>query len=102
MQKPIYVNWGMVPYNEGSWIQRYGPGQERAPGINFTPAGVPAREGKAQTRTNPGYETLIQPDGPVYFCGDHVSHIVGWQEGAAQSSLRAVQMISDKVKAKRA
>jgi monoamine oxidase len=33
--------------------------------------------------------------------GDHVSHILGWQEGAAVSSLRAVQMISDRVKATR-
>jgi monoamine oxidase len=45
---------------------------------------------------------LIEADGPVYFVGDHVSHIVGWQEGAALSSLRAVQMISDRVKAARA
>ncbi len=102
IEKPIYVNWGKVAYNEGSWIQRYGPGQERAPGITFTPSGVPAKEGKAQTRTNAGYQTLTEPDGPVYFVGDHVSHIVAWQEGAAVSSLRAVQMISDKVKAKNA
>jgi monoamine oxidase len=49
-----------------------------------------------------GYETLIQPDGPIYFIGDHVSHILGWQEGAALSSLRAIQLLSDRVKASRA
>jgi monoamine oxidase len=50
----------------------------------------------------PAYEQLIAPDGPIYFVGDHVSHILGWQEGAALSALRAVQMISDRVKAARA
>ena len=33
-----------------------------------------------------GYQTLLEPDGPIYFAGDHVSHIVGWQEGAAISA----------------
>jgi monoamine oxidase len=47
---------------------------------------------------DPGYEVLLQPDGPIYFVGDHVSHIVGWQEGAAVSSLRAVKMLSARVK----
>jgi len=27
----------------------------------------------ARTQTNPGYETLIEPDGPILFAGDHVS-----------------------------
>jgi monoamine oxidase len=48
---------------------------------------------------NPGYETLIEPDGPIVFAGDHVSHIVAWQEGAALSALRAVQQVCDRVKA---
>jgi monoamine oxidase len=79
------VGWHRVPWNEGSWIGSWGPG-EAARG-----EAVPA-----------GYETLIQPDGPVYFVGDHVSHILGWQEGAALSSLRAIQLLSDRVKASRA
>lgn len=85
LEKPIYVGWHRVPYNEGSWIDSYGPDEPSFPG----PLGK-------------GYETLIQPDGPVYFAGDHVSHILGWQEGAALSSLRAVQMISDRVRTGRA
>jgi monoamine oxidase len=87
LQKPIYVSWGKVPHNEGSWIRSYGPGQSRMWGT----LGVPAPP-------LPGYATLLAPDGPVYFVGDHVSHIVAWQEGAAVSSLRAVQMLSDRVK----
>lgn len=85
LEKPIYVGWRQIPYNEGSWIASYGPDEVSYPG----PLGK-------------GYRTLIEPDGPIYFVGDHVSHILGWQEGAALSSLRAVQMISDRVRATRA
>ncbi len=95
LEKPIYVGWGSVRHNQGSWIASYGPGQERAPGALTTRTGMPAHPAAAQTQTNPGYETLIAPDGPIYFAGDHVSHIVGWQEGAALSSQRAVRMIAD-------
>jgi monoamine oxidase len=61
--------------------------------------GQPLSPGAAKTQMNPGYETLIEPDGPIIFAGDHVSHIVAWQEGAAVSALRAVQQVSDRVKA---
>ena len=44
---------------------------------------------------------MIEADGPIYLAGDTISHIVGWQEGAALSARRAVDMISDKVKAAR-
>jgi monoamine oxidase len=105
LEKPLYVGWGRVPYNEGSWIRSYGlvPVQEQqAPGV--TPnrqTGIGLQPGVARTQSNPGYETLIQPDGPIYFAGCHVSHIVAWQEGASLSALRAVQMINDRVKATR-
>ena len=100
LEKPMYVGWSKVGWNQGSWIRRYGPQEERAPGVALTRQTGQARSaGAARTESNPGYETLIQPDGPIYFAGDHVSHIVAWQEGAAVSSLRAVQMITDRVKA---
>ena len=76
LTKPIICLWRQIPWNEGSWIKGYGGGGQ-------------------------GYETLLQPDGPIYFAGDHTTHIVGWQEGAAQSGKRAVQMISDRVKSAR-
>ncbi len=103
LEKPMYVCWGKVEWNQGSWIRSYGPDQDRAPAISTTrQTGANRHPAASKTQTNPGYETLIQPDGPIYFAGDHVSHIVGWQEGAALSSIRAVQMISDQVKAKQA
>jgi len=88
LEKPMYVGWGKIPYNEGSWIRSYGPGQERV-------FNGPSKH------SNPGYETLIEPDGPIVFAGDHVSHIVAWQEGAALSALRAVQQVSHKTQAAR-
>jgi monoamine oxidase len=95
LEKPIYVGWARIPYNEGSWIRAYGPGQGRGQGRGQGPGGPPPA-------TSAGYETLTQPDGPIYFAGCHVSHIVAWQEGAALSSLRAIGMINEKVKASKA
>jgi monoamine oxidase len=100
LEKPMYVSWGKIDYNQGSWIRSYGPGQQRSPGVGLTPqTGQAQSPGSARTLTNPGYETLIEPDGPIIFAGDHVSHIVAWQEGAALSALRAVQQVADRVKA---
>jgi monoamine oxidase len=85
LEKPLYVNWGWIPFNEGAWVNFYAPGE-----YAYTDEG------------GPGYETFIPPDGPIYFIGDHVTHILGWQEGAALSSLRAIQMIGERERAKRA
>jgi monoamine oxidase len=74
LEKGVFCGWKHVKWNEGSWI-----------------GGV----------TESVYEVIIKPDGPIYFAGDHASHVVGWQEGAALSAKRAVQMISDKVKTAR-
>jgi monoamine oxidase len=74
LEKPVFCGWKHIKWNEGSWI-----------------GGISQAD----------YDTITTPDGPIYFAGDHTSHVVGWQEGAALSGRRAVQMISDKVKAAR-
>jgi monoamine oxidase len=94
LEKPIYVGWGQIPYNEGSWLSSYGPNQPQLEPTDTLPLGHPRNGAFA----NPGYETLLQPDGPIYFVGDHVSYLIGWQEGAALSSLRAIGQLSDRVK----
>ncbi len=100
LEKPMYVGWGKMPYNEGSWIRSYVPNQQRAPGVAVAPqTGQAQHPTQARTETNVGYETLIQPDGRFIMAGDHVSHIVAWQEGAALSGLRAVQQVADQAKA---
>jgi monoamine oxidase len=96
LEKPLYIGWGKIPFNEGSWIESYGPGQHRAPGAVASPGGP--KEKVRPKSDNPGYDVLLDPDGPIFFVGDHVSHIVGWQEGAALSSLRAINLLGEKVK----
>lgn len=44
--------------------------------------------------------TLLQPDGPIYFAGEHVSHITAWQEGAVRSAQFAVAALAARVAAK--
>jgi monoamine oxidase len=113
LEKPIYVGWGHVGWNEGSWIRSYStngpqrPGRVAAPGGPAQPGGTRAAAAAAappifaelNSAGDPAYEQLLVPDGPVYFAGDHTSHIVGWQEGAALSSLRAVKLITERVQA---
>jgi len=61
---------GGVIINLGSWITHFG-----------------------QKQGLPGYTRLTEPDGPIYMAGDHVTHLVGWQEGAALSAHRVVTKI---------
>jgi monoamine oxidase len=73
LQSPVYINWGRIPYNLGSWINGFGGARQKA------------------------YERVIQPDGRIYFAGDHTSQIVGWQEGAALSAYRVIRQIGANV-----
>jgi monoamine oxidase len=91
LEKPIYVGWHQVPYFEGSWISSYGPDQPAWDSAEF------ATHRDGGDYAHPGYKTLLKPDGPVYFIGDYVSYLVGWQEGAALSSIRAVKMLNERV-----
>jgi monoamine oxidase len=79
LKKPVCVCWGRIPYNLGSWI-------------HIT----------SDSALYPGYERIIQPDGSIFFAGDHTSHLVGWQEGAALSAHRAVSLLSQAQSAKSA
>jgi monoamine oxidase len=69
LMNPMYVSWGNIPYNLGSWISGFG---------------------KKQTE---GLNRLLEPDRRVFFAGDHTSHLVGWQEGAALSAYRVIDQI---------
>jgi monoamine oxidase len=81
LEKPMYMCWGKVPYNLGSWVSR---------GPDYPPVSEAAYfEGP--------YRELIVPDDRIYFAGDHCSHIIGWQEGAALSAQRAITMIVGRI-----
>jgi monoamine oxidase len=85
LEKPLYVGWMKVPYNQGSWIGSYSPGVMRL----------------TSSFPGPAYETVIQPDGPIYFIGDHASYLIGWQEGAALSAHRAINLLNERVRSAR-
>ncbi len=72
LTKPVYISWGQIPWNLGSWISFNMNGQD--------------------TLT-----TLQAPDRRIYFAGDHTSHIVGWQEGAALSAHRVIRQLGSRI-----
>jgi len=101
LEKPVYVGWGKIQYNEGSWLGSLAP-RQKAPGISLSRQTGQARNAAAaRTQTDPAYEQLIQPDGPILFAGDHCSHLIAWQEGASLSALYAIQQLTEKVKSAR-
>ncbi|PTQ12278.1 amino acid oxidase [Sphingomonas oleivorans] len=75
LTKPIYISWARVPYIQG------------ATAMTTLPEML-------------GYYTqLNKADGQVWFAGDWLSRIVGWQEGAILSAHRAVAGIAERVRA---
>jgi len=72
LTKPIYISWGQIPWNLGSWIS-----------FNLG--------------TQDTLATLQAPDRRIYFAGDHTSHIVGWQEGAALSAHRVIRQLGARI-----
>ncbi len=101
LEKPLYVGWGRISYNEGSWIRAYSPPLHRPPRPRVqAPPSRPAACPPIPPRPRPPPTQLRNPHPagrPHLLRRCHVSHIVAWQEGAALSNRRAVQMISDKV-----
>jgi len=78
LKSPIYVLWEKIPYNQGAWISSFG-----------------------DYYTGP-YRAFMEPDERIYFAGDHCSHVVAWQEGAALSAHRTIKMISERVRSAKA
>jgi monoamine oxidase len=72
LAKPVYINWGQIPWNLGSWMS-----------FNMNDQAMLA--------------TLQGPDRRIYFAGDHTSHIVGWQEGAALSAHRVIRQLGTRI-----
>jgi monoamine oxidase len=77
LSSPIYVQWEKIPYNQGAWISAFG-----------------------DYYSGP-YKAFLEPDDRIFFAGDHCSHVVAWQEGAALSAHRTVRMIDERVRSLR-
>jgi monoamine oxidase len=74
LANPVYVSWGHIPHNLGSWIS------------------LAWNDEKALA-------ALQSPDRRVYFAGDHTSRLVGWQEGAALSAYRVINQLGERMAA---
>ena len=74
----ISVAWAKVPYNLGAWV-------------HWTPEG-----------RKTAYATLIEPDGPIYFAGEHMSYVTAWQEGAVLSAQAVVRALAERVRSRKA
>jgi monoamine oxidase len=80
LRNPVYVSWGKIPYNQGSWVRGFSnPSSERG-------------------YYDRAYNDFIEPDDRIYFAGDHCSHLNAWMEGAALAAHRAVKMIAERVR----
>ena len=81
LTKPLFVAWGKIPYSLGSWVRTAPDPASNIPDYYAGP-----------------YREFLTPDDRSYFAGDHCSHLNTWQEGAALSAQRAVQMIATRVR----
>ncbi len=71
----ITVAWENIPYSQGGWAEWEDEQREGA------------------------YKVLLQPDGPIFLAGEHLSYLTGWQEGSVRSALLAVEGIAAQVQA---
>ncbi len=46
--------------------------------------------GDILTEFDSAYQVLLQPDGPIFLAGEHLSYLTGWQEGAVRLALLVV------------
>ena len=75
LEHPLYMSWQQIPYFEGA---------------------IAVNEGDDAL---PYYTRLNEPDGNVWFAGDYLSRLVGWQEGAILSAHRAIAGMTARMKA---
>ncbi len=74
LRKGVSVAWKKVPFSNGAW----------------------AEWNRAERAS--GYQRLLGGDGPFLFCGEHLSYINGWQEGAVRSAHHALEQIAERAR----
>lgn len=77
LSRPVSVHWSQVPYSKG------------------ISAHIAASDAEA-------YDLMTEPEGPVVFAGEHLSHVGAWQQGAIVSAWRAVSQIAEQARARAA
>jgi monoamine oxidase len=72
LRSSFSVAWQKIRYSEGGWVSW-------------------------PSRTSGQYDRLLEPEGNVYFAGDHLSYYIAWQAGAIESARKVVMQIHDRV-----
>jgi monoamine oxidase len=75
LRSPMYVHWEKIPFSQGAWTSGSSGDYYKGP-----------------------YRAFLEPDDRIFFAGDFCSHLLTWQEGAALSAHRTVNMISERVR----
>ncbi len=75
LRKGVSVAWKKIPFSRGAWAEW-------------------SRDGRAGF-----YPKLLEGDGPFLFCGEHMSYLNGWQEGAVRSAHHALMQIAARTQA---
>jgi monoamine oxidase len=73
----ISVAWSKVPFSYGAWC-----------------------EWSEENKRN-AYPVLLEPDGPLFLAGEHLSNVPAWQEGAILSAHQAVAAIAQHAAARK-
>jgi monoamine oxidase len=73
----VAVAWSKIPFSQGAWC-----------------------DWSAEARRS-AYPILLEPDGPLFLAGEHLSNLPGWQEGAVLSAQAAVVQIAERAAARR-
>jgi monoamine oxidase len=69
------VSWRKARYSEGGWVSW----------------------GDRTGSLGEAYRRLLEPQGRVYFAGDHLSHVTSWQHGAFESARSVVTQLHRRV-----
>lgn len=77
LKNPMYVNWAKIQHSLGSWVNR------------------------GQGFYDNAYKCFTEPDDRFFFAGDHCSQVGAWQEGAVLAAHRAIDMMTQRIRADR-
>jgi monoamine oxidase len=73
----VAVAWAKVPFSRGGWCEWSEDNKRNA------------------------YPVLLEPDGPLFLAGEHLSNVPGWQEGSILSAHTAVAAIAQHAAARK-
>ena len=77
VSRGVCVSWTKIPFSYGGWC-----------------------EWSEENKRN-AYPVLLEPDGPLFLAGEHLSNVPGWQEGSILSAHKAVAAIAERAAARK-